>query len=364
MTTQLRIPARVLALTALVALAGLAPVAMAGADDLPSGSTLPALDQVVGFQAAANSTIAAFPGAIVTRVKFEFENGQLIYRTEGVQPVRKARVRQDINPFTGAVLRSRSQNLGGRDGREASTLQTAFATFTVDFSQAGQIAVRSRGAGQASDVRIEGTGRGLIYKVTVLNGTAKSEVRIDPITGAVLGTSTKDNRNDSGNNNGNNSGNNNGNNNGGGGAIGNGANAIANAITNALANQPAGTLVFEADLERGRGGTKLEVKTIAPDATSAIEFRANPGTGAIIRSESESVPASEANKIAAFRTALGTNTPITYANAMALAVAARAGDVSEIEIGVLGGQPFFEVKVQQGARSRSVKVNAITGAIL
>lgn len=370
--THIRSSARLLTLAALVGLAGLAPVAIAsGSDDFPPGTVLPAADQVIGFQAAASTTTGTFPGAVITRVKFELENGQIVYRTEGVHPMRRARVRQDINPITGAILRSRSQTINVREARDAATIGQAMNTFTVNFSQAAQIAVQSRGAGQATDVRVDGTSRGLTYKVTVLNGATKAEVRINPVTGAVLSTSVDDNGGASGGNGGGNSGGNGGGNSGGNGgsnnpvpaALGNGARAISNAIANALANQPAGTLVVEADLKRERGA-RLEVKTIAPDAANAIEFRANPGTGAIIRSESEGLDAGDAALVAAFRTALGTSTPLTHADAMARALTVARGDVSAIEIGMQGGQPMYEVKVTLGARSRSIKVHAVTGAIL
>ncbi len=362
--THIRSSARLLTLAALVGLAGLAPVAIAsGSDDFPPGTVLPAADQVIGFQAAASTTTGTFPGAVITRVKFELENGQIVYRTEGVHPMRRARVRQDINPVTGAILRSRSQTINVREARDAATIGQAMNTFTVNFSQAAQIAVQSRGAGQATDVRVDGTSRGLTYKVTVLNGATKAEVRINPVTGAVLSTSVDDNGGASGGNGGGNSGGNGGSNNPVPAALGNGARAISNAIANALANQPAGTLVVEADLKRERGA-RLEVKTIAPDAANAIEFRANPGTGAIIRSESEGLDAGDAALVAAFRTALGTSTPLTHADAMARALTVARGDVSAIEIGMQGGQPMYEVKVTLGARTRSIKVHAVTGAIL
>ena len=181
--THIRSSARLLTLAALVGLAGLAPVAIAsGSDDFPPGTVLPAADQVIGFQAAASTTTGTFPGAVITRVKFELENGQIVYRTEGVHPMRRARVRQDINPITGAILRSRSQTINVREARDAATIGQAMNTFTVNFSQAAQIAVQSRGAGQATDVRVDGTSRGLTYKVTVLNGATKAEVRINPVT--------------------------------------------------------------------------------------------------------------------------------------------------------------------------------------
>jgi uncharacterized membrane protein YkoI len=283
-------------------------------------------------------------------------------------------VRQDINPFTGAVLRSRSQNVNIREARDAAAIGAAMAAFTVDFGQAAQIAVQSRGGGQASDVRLDGGSRSLTYKVTVLNGAAKSEVRINPVTGAVVGVSIENGGgasggNGNGNSNGNGNGNANGNGNGGSNnpvpaALGNGARAISNAINNALVNQPAGTLVVEAELRRDRTAARLEVKTIAPHAASAIEFRPNPGTGTIIRSESDGLDADDANVVAAFRAAVGSSTPIGHVQAMARALTAARGDVSKIEIGVLGTQPMYEVKVTLGARTRTVKVHALTGAIL
>jgi len=65
-----------------------------------------------------------------------------------------------------------------------------------------------------------------------------------------------------------------------------------------------------------------------------------------------------------WRNAVGSATPIGFGAAMANALAARPGQVSEAEIGMRNGTPIYEVKLVGNGRDRSVKVHALTGAII
>ena len=49
---------------------------------------------------------------------------------------------------------------------------------------------------------------------------------------------------------------------------------------------------------------------------------------------------------------------------MQRALAVRSGDVNKIELQMIGATPAYEVKIAQNNRERSVKVNALTGAII
>lgn len=378
----------------LVALAGTtSPAFASGADDLPAGITLPSDSQMVGFQAAANRTASTFGNSVVTRVKIEFEDGRFVYKVEAGASRSRDRIRQDINVFNGIVVRSRVQTLSTNDARAISNLSAALPAFTVDFGEAAAIGVTSRGAGQAVDVRIEPDGRTTyLYKVVVLNNATKAEVRINPITGQVVSTSVDDNGggNSGGNGNGNgNSGGNGGGNSGGnsgggnagggnsgGGNSGSGNNGGSNvplgdnatrlnlAINTALASQPAGSIALEAELFRHSRAPKFEVKTVAPGATTAIEFRFNLLSAAIVRTEIETMDASDAANAAAVFAAVGNATPIGYQAAMQNALAVRSGDVTKIEMKTVGSTAIYEVKIFSGNRERSVKVNALTGAII
>ncbi len=399
----------IVALT-LLAFAGL-PAAPALAIDVVPGMTLPAAGTLIGFQQAEQTALGASAGLTITRLNLEPDEGVWRYRAEGFN-VRGGRVRVDINAFTGAVIRNRVDGggNGSRRNREAEAIRAASASFTLNFAQAGAAASTARPSAFLHSVRLEQNGSALVYKAELVTATSVVEVRINPVTGAISSTQGGDD-NGGGNSGGNNGGNSGGGNSGGtddngggnsggsnsggnsgsgssgssgggnsGGSSGNsgGGNgggvpsgnlpnqpqAVAAAINTALAGKPVGTQVLESRMRRVRTLTTFEVVTLAPGATQSTETRIDLRTGLVVGANGDFASPDDVARIAAFNAALGSATPISYELAIDRAWNSLHGDVLKVEPGLHLTQPIFEVRILTGNRERSVKVNAITGAIV
>jgi hypothetical protein len=141
------------------------------------------------------------------------------------------------------------------------------------------------------------------------------------------------------------------------------ADMLADAIDAVLAAQPMGSVVIEAGFKRERMVLMIEVLSGVPGQAIGAEGKLSPTSGAG-RLERERLSAEDAAALAGFTRALGGQAAIGYSRAMAAALRGVPGEVTKIEIGTLGARPIYEVKVQAGSRVRSVKVHAVTGAIL
>jgi len=331
-----------------------------GLDDFPRGTVLPAATTLIGWQSAFDITKAANPTGVISSIKLERENGVWVYRSEtGVGTFRQS-VRTDINASTGQVVRVRRSNVGGGDQRNLQNIAVSQSTITVSFAQAASIAEARVPGLQAYNIRLERSGsRPLSYKVELFVNGAAAEVRVNAATGAIVGVQTVGTPRPVGTTPPAT----------GGGttppvALTGNALLLSNAISNALATEPAGTLILEAKFKVNRFQNVVEVKTVEAGSLAAEEISLTPSTGAIVRRENEGLDAGDAATAAALFNALAGQTAIGHASAISRALAARSGDVSEIEMQMQGAIAIYEVKIVQAGRERSVKVNAITGAIV
>ncbi|GDX99971.1 hypothetical protein LBMAG48_23750 [Phycisphaerae bacterium] len=345
-----------------------------GLDDFPRGTVLPAATTLIGWQSAFDITKAANPTGVISSIKLERENGVWVYRSEtGVGTFRQS-VRTDINASTGQVRRVRRSNVGGGDQRNLQNIAVSQSTITVSFAQAASIAEARVPGLQAYNIRLERSGsRPLSYKVELFVNGAAAEVRVNAATGAIVGVQTVGTPRPVGTTppatGGTTPPAGGGTPPAGGGttppvALTGNALLLSNAISNALATEPAGTLILEAKFKVNRFQNVVEVKTVEAGSLAAEEISLTPSTGAIVRRENEGLDAGDAATAAALFNALAGQTAIGHASAISRALAARSGDVSEIEMQMQGAIAIYEVKIVQAGRERSVKVNAITGAIV
>jgi uncharacterized membrane protein YkoI len=122
--------------------------------------------------------------------------------------------------------------------------------------------------------------------------------------------------------------------------------------------------VLVASIKRARYGAQIEVEAAQPDGVGELEVTTNiRGTAATDR-ETGALDTQEQALVAAWRAAVGDVAPVGFGTAMANALAARPGQVNEVEIGMRAGTPIYEVKIVGAGRERSVKVHALTGAII
>ncbi|HEX2836610.1 MAG TPA: PepSY domain-containing protein [Phycisphaerales bacterium] len=364
---------------ALVTLAGL-PATPATAAEVVPGMTLPDTASLAGFAAAesAAKNAAAFT---TTRINLEPDEGVWRYRVEGFG-IRGERVRVDVDAFTGAVRRARRDGGGGnRLDRDEIAIRSAQGSFTVTFDQAASIAAAANAGFFIHDVRLDVKNSGIVYKVQMVNATASREVRLSPVTGAILSTQAGDDNgggsNSGGNSGNNNGGNNNGNNGGNTGTNpGNGNNgatfpgnlpnqsrAVVAALNTALTGKPAGTVVAESRYVRIRNITQFEVVTVAQGGIGT-KTRIDLRTGAVVGTQGEQVGADDLARLDAFNAALGASTPISFQTAVTAAWTQTRGDVLKVEPELHNGAPVYEVRMQTGSRERTIKVHAVTGAIV
>jgi len=373
-----------------LSLAGAAPVFAAGADDFGRNVTLPAPTSFISIDAATAVALRTVQSSTLLRLKLELESGRWIYRAELATSRARDLYRLDIDARTGALLRSKKNKPGGSDQRTIVGIQNIASGIRVSFPDAAAIALTAA-PGIASDVRLDVDNRTLTYKVTTVTQTSRTEVRIDPVSGNILRTSTEGVRDDAGDDSNHDAGddhggnNNNGNNNPPANpgtppppsnpgtpsvpapaaptaALSGQAATLALAIDLALANEPAGATFIEAKFRRVSFGSQVDVAAGIPGDATLREYRVSFPTRQV-NSESDAA-GDDGAVLAAYAQALAGRTPIAPAQAMAIASAARRADVSRLEIGVVGGTPIYEVKVLSGGREVSVKVNAVSGAIL
>lgn len=371
---------------ALITFAGL-PANTATAAEVVPGMTLPDVSTLAGFGTAetAAKNAAAFT---TTRINLEPDEGVWRYRVEGFG-IRGERVRVDVDAFTGTVRRARRDGGGGnRLDRDEIAIRNAQGSFTVTFDQAASIAAAANAGFFIHDVRLDVKNNGIVYKVQMVNATASREVRLSPVTGTILSTQAGDDNgggsnsggsnsggnssggnsggSNSGGNNGGNSGTNPGNGNNGStfpGNLPNQPRAVAAAIDTALTGKPAGTLVVESRYVRIRNITQFEVVTVAPGGIGT-KTRIDLRTGAVVGTQGEQVGADDLARLDAFNAALGTSTPISFQTAVTAAWTQTRGDVLKVEPELHNGAPVYEVRMQTGSRERTIKVHAVTGAIV
>lgn len=367
---------------ALVTLAGL-PATPAHAAEVVPGMTLPDAASLVGFGAAesAAKNAAAFT---TTRINLEPDEGVWRYRVEGFG-IRGERVRVDVDAFSGTVRRARRDGGGGnRLDRDEIAIRNAQGSFTVTFDQAASIAAAANAGFFIHDVRLDVKNSGIVYKVQMVNATAAREVRLSPVTGAILSTQAGDDNGGGSNSGGNNSGgsnsggSNSGGNNGGntGTNPGNGNNgstfpgnlpnqprAVVAALNTALTGKPAGTVVVESRYVRIRNITQFEVVTVAPGGIGT-KTRIDLRTGAVVGTQGEQVGADDLARLDAFNVALGASAPISFQTAITAAWTQTRGDVLKVEPELHNGAPVYEVRMQTGSRERTIKVHAVTGAVV
>ncbi len=358
-----------LALMVVLAAGGVPMAQAAGVNDFPSNMVLPAAETLIGWQQATDISRTTVPGGLVARVRLQRENGAWVYRTEVGAASFRQTTRLDINAQTGVVARNRRGNAGGSDVRNYRQIAEAGSTITVSFAQAAAAAETRVPGLRAHDIRLERSGnRPLAYKVEMWVSGAAAEVRVDAATGAILSVQTVGRLPGQGTTPP-----------AGGGtnppAGGGGSNPapvtltgdslrLANAIDATLATEPAGTIFLEASVKRSRFQSFLEVKTVEAGSFAAEEVRLALGTGAIFGRESEGLDADDAATVVALFNALAGQTAIGHVSAMGRALAVRSGTVTEVEMDMIGATPIYEVKVSSAGRERSVKVNALTGAII
>ncbi|MFO0830851.1 MAG: PepSY domain-containing protein [Phycisphaerales bacterium] len=391
---------------AIVCSAGL-PTAARAAEVAP-GTTLPDASSLVGF-AAAEAAARADTALTPTRISLETESGRWQYRVEGAG-LRAQRVRVDINASTGAVVRARSDRGGGGSlAREAAAIRNALATADTSFQQAADNATAANPGSFAHDVRLTLSGNTLLYRVELVNATAALEVLINPVGGAIVSTQAQDNggttggsddgvthdQNDdhggaAGNSgsNGSNSGSSQSGGNGSGnanagssnsgssssgssnsgnsgpgtaqpGSLPNQPRAVAEALTSVLA---PGSRLVESRVTKARNSQIFEVVTLAPSG-AGTKTRIDLRTGAVTGSSDEQVGTTDLARLAAFDAALAGQAALTPQAAVAAAWSANKGDVLRIEPQAIQGRPVYEVRMLLGNRERSLKVNALTGAV-
>lgn len=363
-----------LALMVVLASGGVQVAQAAGVNDFPRNTVLPAAETLIGWQQAFNNSQAAVSGGLVARLRLEREDGIWVYRADIGAPSFRQSTRLEMNALTGAITRNRRSNAGGGDVRNYQQIAAAANTITVTFAQAAAAAETRVPGLRAHDIKLERSGnRPLSYKVEMWTTGAAAEVRIDAATGAIISVQTVGRPSQSTNpgSGGINPPAGGGNNPPAGGgttpepvALSGDSLRLANAISTSLATEPEGTIFLEAKIERNRFQNFIEVKTVESGSLAAEEIRLGTGTGAIFRRESESLDSEDAAEVVAVFNALAGQTAIGHVSAMGRALAVRAGTVTEVELQMNGTIVVYEVKVSSGGRERSVKVNALTGAIV
>ena len=341
----------------LLATAAGSPAFAAGGDDFGVGIVLPAPASVISIDAAEQATLVAVPRATLLRMKLELEHGRWVYRSELAARLARTGARADIDATTGSLLRTRAERLGGSDQRNAVTIFNRASEIRLSFAQAADAAL-TVAPGLVTDVRLELEGRAILYKVTTHTQTSRSETRINATTGAVVRTSTIGTPSGGGDDN-------------PGGGSGGGdtipsptgqAAVLAASVDASLAAAPQGSLPIEVKLKRRNMVMFVEVLVGIPGRTSGLEFLVNPSNGRATREST--LLGDDAAVLAAFTRALGSQNAIGFGGAMQIAADASQSEVSRAEIGVYRSQPIYEVKVLSGRREVSVKVNAVTGAIM
>lgn len=365
-----------LALMVVLAAGGVPAAQAAGVNDFPVNMVLPAAETLIGWQQATDISRTTVPGGLVARIKLQRENGVWVYRSEIGSASFRQSTRLDMNAVTGAITRTRRTNAGGGDMRNYQQIAGALNTITVSFAQAAAAAETRVPGLRAHDIRLERSGnRPLAYKVDLWVSGAAAEVRVDAATGAIISVQTLGRLPGQGTTPPAGGGTNPP---AGGGTTppaGGGSNPapvtltgdslkLANAIDTALATEPAGTLFLEAKRERNNFQNFLEVKTVESGSLAAEEIRLSANTGAIFGRESDGLDAGDAATAVALFNALAGQTAIGHVSAMGRALAVRAGTVTEVEMEMIGSTAIYEVKITAGGRERSVKVNALTGAII
>jgi|GEM_PF-1177673 len=374
----------------LLATAAGSPAFAAGGDDFGVGIVLPAPASVISIDAAEQATLVAVPRATLLRMKLELEHGRWVYRSELAARLARTGARADIDATTGSLLRTRAERLGGSDQRNAVTIFNRASEIRLSFAQAADAAL-TVAPGLVTDVRLELEGRAILYKVTTHTQTSRSETRINATTGAVVRTSTIGTPSGGGDDNpggGSGGGDDNpgggsggGDDNPGGGSGGGDDNpgggsgggdtipsptgqaaVLAASVDASLAAAPQGSLPIEVKLKRRNMVMFVEVLVGIPGRTSGLEFLVNPSNGRATREST--LLGDDAAVLAAFTRALGSQNAIGFGGAMQIAADASQSEVSRAEIGVYRSQPIYEVKVLSGRREVSVKVNAVTGAIM
>lgn len=360
-----------LALMVVLAAGGVPMAQAAGVNDFPSNTVLPAAETLIGWQQATDISRTTVPGGLVARVRLQRENGAWVYRTETGAASFRQTTRLDINAVTGVVARNRRGNAGGSDVRNYRQIAEAGSTITVSFAQAAAAAETRVPGLRAHDIRLERSGnRPLAYKVEMWVSGAAAEVRVDAATGAIVSVQTVGRLPGQGTTppagGGTNppAGGGNGGSNPAPVTLTGDSLRLANAIDTTLGTEPAGTIFLEASVKRSRFQNFLEVKTVEAGSFAAEEVRLALGTGAIVGRESEGLDADDAATVVALFNALAGQTAIGHVSAMGRALAVRSGTVTEVEMDMIGATPIYEVKVSSAGRERSVKVNALTGAII
>ncbi|MCC6952423.1 MAG: PepSY domain-containing protein [Phycisphaerales bacterium] len=348
----------------------------AGGDDFGVGIVLPAPASVISIATAEQTSLAAVPRATLLRIELELENGRWVYRGELAARLARTGARVDINATTGAVVRTRADKLGGSDQRHAVTIFNRASEIRFSFAQAADAAL-AVAPGLVTDVKLETEGRTIVYKVTTHTQTSRSETGVNATTGAVIRTSTIGTPSGGGDDN---SGGSSGGGSGGGddnsgGSSGGGsgggdtipsptgqAAVLAASIDASLAASPQGALPIEVKPRRRNMVMFIEVLVGVPGRTSGLEFLVDPVSGRATREST--LLGEDGTVLTAFTRALGTQAAIGFGGAMQIAADASQSGVSRAELGVYRGQPIYEVKVLSGRREVSVKVNAVTGAIV
>jgi uncharacterized membrane protein YkoI len=341
----------------------------------PVGIALPAQADLFPIGEVASRARLASSGATLTRVHLEWE-GRWVYRAELVTSSGQ-RWRVHMNATTGAIVQARRDSGGGSSLRQIAAMARAVVP-TVTFEQAAGIGAAATGNSLVVDVRLTIRSNALAYRVTTFNTTHKSEVWINPRSGAVIEmNSMPRQQGDGGNGGGGSGGSGGGNGNGGSGSGGNGGGGggnpppalppngttLAAAIEAAVSGAPEGAIAIEAKFERRRFVSMIKVTLGVPGSTVGQEVKFVAGSNAPIR-EREVLGADDSLALQAFLAGLGGQTPIGFGAAMSAAVGATGGDVSRVEIGTVGATPIYEVKTVVNLRERSVKVHALTGAVI
>lgn len=357
------------------------PALASGADDFGPSVVLPSASSLISIARAAQTIQAQAPGATILRVQLELEGARWVYKGELGTSGARSRIRVMIDARTGAFMRLRRETPGGSDQRTMLAVLQAGNAVRVTPAQAATIASAATSGQLVTDVRLDLDRGALVWKVTTHAATVRSEVRLNVTSGAVIrishdGTSTPPpppggggtgNTPPSG---------------GGGGGGGNGggtapppppsggtvvltgnAASLDAAILAALNGQPSTFTVIEAKFKRLRYTTQIEVLLGADGSAYGQEVYVNPANRAVVR-ERETLDADDAGVLAAFADAVQGESPIGHARAMAAAVAATGGEVTDVEIGMRGAAPIYEIKTVAGMRVWSVKVNALTGAVI
>ncbi|MCE7973227.1 MAG: hypothetical protein DYG92_02705 [Leptolyngbya sp. PLA1] len=388
-SSPMKIPTILRSSVLLLATVAGSPALAAGGDDFGPGIVLPATTSVIPFAAAEQAVLAAVPRATLLRIELELEHGRWVYRGELAARLARTGARADIDATNGNLLRTRAEKLGGSDQRHAVTIFNRAGEIRLSFAQAADAAL-AVAPGLVTDVRLETEGRALVYKVTTHTQTSRSETRVNPTTGAVIRTSTVGTPSGGGDDN-SGGGSGGGDDNSGGGAGGGDDNSgggsgggndnsgggsgggptpsptgqaatLAAAIDAAIATSPQGALPIEVKPKRRNMVMFIEVLVGIPGRTSGLEFLVNPANG---RSTREStLLGDDATTLAAFTRSLGEQPAIGFGGAMQIAADAAQAEVSRAEVGVYRAQPIYEVKVLSGRREVSVKVHAVTGAIM